>query len=282
MINWIGHIGATWRLGIVFSILTIFCHAEEATIIPVSTSPPGGLSPDKVPQMIVITFDDAVQEQVFGLLELIEGHQNPDGSAIPFTFFVSTNDSDYWLIHRLHAAGHEIAVHTMTHTTGLDTDFETWIHEMEGCRETLIRFAGIPREEIRGFRAPFLAHNGPMFEALAALDFAYNSSSLEAPGWETASSDASHFIWPYTLHDGLQHERWTETGSEESLPSILEIPMWRLKEGENYLGMDPGVSGESLDNVLRENFELRYNGTAPRWASGSTPRPGSMTGPREA
>lgn len=240
--------------------LSVIDSALASEAIPVSTSPPGGLDPANVPQMIVITFDDAVQEQVFGLLDLIDSHQNPDGSEIPFTFFVNTNDTDYWLVHRLHAAGHEIAAHTMTHTTGLNTDFETWIREIEGCRETLSRFAGIPREEIRGFRAPFLAHNGPMFEALAALGFAYNSSALEAPRYETPSPDVSNFIWPYTLHDGLQHEGWTGTGSDESLPSVLEIPMWKLKEGENYLGMDPGGSRESLYNVFQENFELRYEG----------------------
>lgn len=233
---------------------------RAAGIIPVSTAPPGGLSPGEVPQMIVITFDDAVHQPVFDLLEPILGRLHSDGSPVPFTFFVSTNDSDYWLIHRLHAAGHEIAAHTMSHNTGIGTGFETWIREIEGCREALSRFAGIPRDQIRGMRAPFLAHNGPMYEALSALGFAYSSSVLESPGYLSPSPDDSNLIWPYTLHDGLQHEGWTGTGSTESLPDVMEIPMWKLKEGENYHGMDPGGSRESLVAMLKENLTLRYNG----------------------
>ena len=208
--------------------------------------------------MIVVTFDDAVQSNVYDLIQGIGVHENPDGSPVPFTFFVSSNDSDYWLIHRLHAAGHEIAVHTMTHTTGLNTKFTTWIKEIEGCREALFRYAGIPREEIRGMRAPFLAYNGAMYEALEELGFSYSCSVLESPG--PTSPNAANYIWPYTLHEGLLHEGWTGTGPARGVPGVMEIPMWRLKEGETYHAMDPGGSRESLFNVFKENLQTRYDG----------------------
>ncbi len=226
--------------------------------VDVSTDPPGGLEPEEVPQMILITFDDAVHQPVVDLLALINEHENPDGSSAPFTFFVSTDFSDYYLIHRLHRAGHEIAVHTMTHSTGTSTGFDTWIREIEGCREALSRYADIPREEIRGFRAPFLAHNGAMYEALDALGFSWSSSVLEQPGLH--SPDPAHFIWPYTLHDGLKQFEWQGTGSEKSLPGLMEVPMWVLAEGTSYYDMDPGASGETLFQLLKQNFQTRYNG----------------------
>ena len=124
-------------------------------IVPVSTTPPGGVDPQNVPQMILVTFDDAVNPDVYERINLIRGHTNPDGSPVAFTFFVSNHYTNYWQLHELHSDGHEIAVHTVTHSTGTGTTYERWVEEMVACREAISRLAGIPLDQLRGFRAPY-------------------------------------------------------------------------------------------------------------------------------
>lgn len=226
--------------------------------MPVSSAPPGGLAPAETPQMILITFDDAVNVNSHPHVDLIRNHRNPDDSPVAFTFFVSANYTDYWMVHELHAGGHEIAVHTITHSTGVDTDMGTWVREIDGCREVLSRLAGIPLADIRGFRAPYLAYNAAMFEALSALGFAYGSSVTESPGG--LSVDGSSYIWPYSLHDGLKQAAHTGTPPSASLPDLMEVPMWNLLEGATRHNMDPSGSRESLFAMFQSNFLARYEG----------------------
>ncbi len=232
-----------------------------ATIIPVSVEAPGNLIREDIPQFIFVTFDDAVNPNIYEMIQLISQHQHADGSPVGFTFFVSNNYTDYYLVHKLHAAGHEIATHTITHSTGVGTDFLTWVREIEGCRETLHRMADIPLEEIRGFRAPYLAFNAATYEALHALGFDYSTSVTEPLGKFSVSP--SEMIWPYTLHDGLQQTLWTGTGPSSSLPDLMEIPMWLLYERDGSRHpkeMDPSGTRESLVQLFKDNFLDRYQG----------------------
>ncbi len=243
-------------------------HASDPPAnIPVSTSAPGGLAPADTPQLILITFDDAVNSTNYDDILKILDHQNADGSPIAMTFYISVDISDYYLIHKLHAAGQEIAAHTMTHTTGNsqenNTSFDTWVREIEGCREALTRYAGIPREQITGFRAPYLAYNADMWKALALLGFSYDTSVPETPDGLN-SPDEAHYIWPYTLHDGLKQYAWTGEPPAENYPNLLEIPMWTLTDENTvngYHNMDPDVATEAeMLAVLKNNFTTRYEG----------------------
>lgn len=251
--------------------------------IPVSTQAPGELSREEIPQFIFVTFDDAVNPAIYEMIGRISEHQHADGSPVGFTFFVSTHYTDYYLVHQLHAAGHEIGTHTITHSTGADTDFLTWVREIEGCREALHRLAGIPLEEISGFRAPYLKYNPATYEALHALGFDYSTSVSEPLGKHSLSP--SEMIWPYTLHDGLQQTTWTGTGPTSSLPNLMEIPLWLLFERDGNFHpeeMDPSGTRESLVQLFKDNFLDRYNGNrvplgiwlhaAPWLGSPSTPQ----------
>lgn len=209
--------------------------------------------------MILITFDDAVNQPVYERINLIRDHQNPDGSPVAFTFYVSTENCNFWQIHELHAAGHEIAAHTVTHTTSRHTSLETWVREIDGCREILHRLAGIPLEDIRGFRAPYLGYNADTFEALSLLGFNYDSSVTEAPGIH--SLDNANYIWPYTLHNSIQQNTWTGDPPTKPYPDLFQVPMWMLL-GENNTShnMDPSGSREELLELFQSNLLARYHG----------------------
>lgn len=221
-----------------------------------SPDPPGGLRPEETPQFILLTFDDAVYDEVYRLMEKVLGHRNPDGTPLRATFFVTTDYSDYWLIQRLHAEGHEIADHTMTHTTGLNTGRRVWETEIGGAREILGRLALIPKDEISGFRAPYLYHNEASFDTIYALGFRYDASVVEDPG--TVSKDDSSFIWPYTLDYGIAQTCKVQKCTRKGYPGLFEIPLWAM--GGRDAMRPAGTDRSTLFKALQDKILAREKG----------------------
>eukprot|EP01083_Nonionella_stella_P101923 289528_1 len=141
----------------------------------------GNLPVSETPQFVLITIDDYMNDRnsrdVDEVLR-IPGHTNPHGGPIPFTFFVSSDASDYHWIQRRHAQGSEIGLHTMTHTTGVDTTAEDWRVELVHLRDALVQLSGIPRADLVGFRAPFLKINHACFKVLSEDDHIMYDASL--------------------------------------------------------------------------------------------------------
>lgn len=71
----------------------------------------------ETPQIVMISFDDAVNEQNMPFYQKLfsKKRKNPNGCSIKGTFFVSHNWTDYKMVKQLHELGHEIAVHSVTH-----------------------------------------------------------------------------------------------------------------------------------------------------------------------
>lgn len=86
-----------------------FC-SEDGTVIP------GDLPARDVPQMITITFDDAINNNNIELYkEIFNGkRKNPNGCDIKATFFISHKYTNYSAVQETHRKGHEIAVHSIT------------------------------------------------------------------------------------------------------------------------------------------------------------------------
>lgn len=80
---------------------------------------PGNLPVRKVPQMILLTFDDAVNEQNKDLYSELfhRDRQNPNGCPIAATFYVSHEWTNYVQVRNLYADGHEIASHTISYVS---------------------------------------------------------------------------------------------------------------------------------------------------------------------
>lgn len=76
----------------------------------------GGLRPIDTPQLVLLTFDDAVNDLNKELYsDLFEtGRLNPNGCPIAATFYVSHEWTDYGQVQSLYADGHEIASHTIS------------------------------------------------------------------------------------------------------------------------------------------------------------------------
>lgn len=76
----------------------------------------GNLPANEVPQIVLITFDDAVNDlNKMYYEELFEkGRVNPNGCPISATFYVSHEWTDYSQVQNLYADGHELASHTIS------------------------------------------------------------------------------------------------------------------------------------------------------------------------
>ncbi|MEI6787082.1 MAG: polysaccharide deacetylase family protein [bacterium] len=225
--------------------------------------PPGGLAPSNTPQIILLTFDDSVTSNSLRLVQgILTNHVNPNGDQIKATFFVSLDAVvDYGCVNKLYAAGHEISVHTMTHSTSTNTGLATWRQEIVGCRKALSQYAAIPLDDIVGFRAPYLKFNNAMFQLLGERGFRYDSSLLEWPG--SASTNAANYLWPYTLEGGVVQSNSTGAFLIDPVPGLFEIPLWnQVTSGVSAASMDPPDSMDSntVSALWKTNFLLHYDG----------------------
>lgn len=76
----------------------------------------GDLPVETLPQIVLITFDDSVNDLNKQLYtDLFEkGRVNPNGCPITATFYVSHEWTDYSQVQNLYAEGHEMASHTVS------------------------------------------------------------------------------------------------------------------------------------------------------------------------
>lgn len=76
----------------------------------------GGIPPVQVPQLVLLTFDDAVNDLNKNLYrDMFEkGRVNANGCPIAATFYVSHEWTDYSQVQNLYSDGHEIASHSVT------------------------------------------------------------------------------------------------------------------------------------------------------------------------
>lgn len=76
----------------------------------------GNIPVNEVPQIVLMTFDDAVSDLNKAYFDEIFKSErvNPNGCPISATFYVSHEWTDYRLVQDLYADGHEFASHTIS------------------------------------------------------------------------------------------------------------------------------------------------------------------------
>ncbi|KAJ3622705.1 hypothetical protein MTP99_018990 [Tenebrio molitor] len=219
---------------------------------------PGNLPVEEVPQIVLLTFDDAVNDlnkQYY--IELFEsGRLNPNGCPISATFYVSHEWTDYSQVQNLYADGHEMASHTVSHSFGEQFSQKKWTREVAGQREILSAYGGVHLEDVRGMRAPFLSVGGnKMFKMLYDSNFTYDSSM---PIYENKPPS-----WPYTLDYKLFHDCMIPPCPTRSYPGVWEVPMvmWQdLNGGRCSMGdaCSNPPDAEGVFKMLTKNFQRHY------------------------
>ncbi|CAL4106061.1 unnamed protein product [Meganyctiphanes norvegica] len=225
---------------------------------------PAGLTRDQIPQMILITFDGAVNALNFPKYQSILRNvtfSNPDGCPLKATFFLSHEYQNYQQVEELYSEGHEMAVGSLTREAGLEDHLEDrWTGEMVSMRAILGYFAGVRDIDILGQRAPHLKPGrNAQFEVLSDYGFDYDSSTNVPP------QDVP--VWPYTLDYQIPHECRSGSCPTRSFPGIWEFPMNSHYQDRDYLGgfcpyLDQCVltflSEVEIFNWLKKDFERHY------------------------
>lgn len=228
-----------------------------------STDIPGGLAPKDTPQFVLLTFDDAVTvHNIPYYREAFTGRINNDSCPVSATFFVSHEYTDYSLIHELYSGGHEIGLHSISHSSDTqywrDASVQELADEFGGERTMMERFAKIPKGHVQGLRMPFLQMAGNnSFQMMKDSGFTYDCSmptrAYVAPG-----------LWPYTLDYESKQDCVIGPCPTASFPGVWVIPMitWTTKNGfpcamvDTCLGM-PNTTKE-LFEYFKQNFEQTY------------------------
>jgi len=249
-----------------------FC-SEDGTQVPGKLCPvgPAGSDCQNVPQMITVTFDDAINNNNIDLYREIFNKQrkNPNGCDIKASFFVSHKYTNYSSVQEMHYLGHEIAAHSITHND--DEQFWTaatvddWAKEMAGSRLIIDKFANITDNSVVGLRAPYLRVGGNnQFTMMEEQAFLYDSS-ITAPLQNPP-------LWPYTMYFRMPHRCH---GDLQKCPTRSHA-VWEMVMNELDRREDPTVdedlpgcamvdscsnilSGDQFYNFLTHNFYRHYD-----------------------
>ncbi|KAF7281270.1 chitin deacetylase-like protein serp [Rhynchophorus ferrugineus] len=247
----------------VCSLPDCFCSEDGTTI-------PGDLPAKDVPQMITVTFDDAINNNNIELYkEIFNGkRKNPNGCDIKSTFFISHKYTNYSAVQEMHRKGHEIAVHSITHND--DENFwsnasvEDWAREMGGQRLITEKFANITDNSVVGVRAPYLRVGGNnQFTMMEDQAFLYDST-ITAPLNNPP-------LWPYTMYFRMPHRCH---GNLQKCPTkshaVWEMVLNELDRREDPTNDEylPGcamvdscsniLTGDQFYNFLNHNFDRHY------------------------
>lgn len=226
---------------------------------------PRGLDLSEIPQMVIFTFDDAVNEDVLEYYQYLfkPDRANPNGCTISATFFVSHEWTNYTMVKELYLNGHEVASHSITHRSPeswwYGASYSDWQFEMDGQRSHISKGASIPKAEIRGIRAPFLAlGSNEQFQLMTDFSFEYDSTFMTGP-------HKGGGAWPFTLDYQPSVTYCSNRGCpKSSYPGIWEIPMnrWVGLEGEQCVMVDVCNQENERETLeyLRQNFNRHYRG----------------------
>ena len=224
---------------------------------------PQGIQTEDLPQVVMITFDDAVNEQNIDFYRRLFprnfSRRNPNGCPIAATFFVSHEWTDYKMVRQLYLYGHEIADHSISHRLPRDwwrtATYREWREELVGQRRNIAKKAGVPKSEVRGVRVPFLEiGSDTQFEVLTENNFEYDASFLTGPyndrDWRLSA-------WPYTL-DFYPTLEYCDSHNcpKTNFSGFWEVPLNR------WLGLDgkscPMVDGCTTQNLRDKRETSRY------------------------
>ncbi len=221
--------------------------------------PGDDLNATSIPQIITISFDDAFRaldyenyyKPVFG------GRKNPNGCQIGLTYFVANQYTDYALMEHSYSVDHaEFADHSVTHRTpstwwkdATEGDLSDEINDQKSIME---RWGGIPEDEVKGFRVPFLATSENEICALHKSNFTYE-----------ASMSTFELYWPFTLDYKSPICNSPATCPEYSYPGLWLVPIQFLKQPGGFIcGMLDSctipVTKDDWVDFLWDNFNSHY------------------------
>lgn len=219
----------------------------------------------EIPQMVYFGFDDAVNVVMSALYDRIftEDRKNPNGCNIKMTLFVSHQYTDYQRVKGFYDRGHEIAVHSVTHSA-IDTE-EKLRDEARQQKQNIVDLAGVPANEIIGWRSPFLKPAGDSQPVVLKelgyeydISFTYSRSHLDVPK-----------PWPFTMDLGWQYRCGVPPcPTRARVSNFWAVPVVSLMDHENQYPCSfvdgcaiRATNEDEAFKFLMDNFMSYYNTT---------------------
>ncbi|KAF7286482.1 hypothetical protein GWI33_005120 [Rhynchophorus ferrugineus] len=227
------------------------------------TSIPGNLPLSEVPQMVILTFEDAINDENIDIYHTLFGgkYVNPNNCPIVATFFVSHQYNNYYYTQKLWNQGNEIGVHSITHKTpeewwSNNATLENWFDEMVGQANILNKFSSVKLSEIKGMRVPYLRIGwNRQFLMMREFGFQYDSSIVAPYSYIP--------LWPYTMDYKMSHYCFRQNCPTRSYPGIWEMIINQLEALDiscATLDSCPSdLSGQEIFHTLMRNFNRFYN-----------------------
>ncbi|KAI6239536.1 Polysaccharide deacetylase [Aphelenchoides fujianensis] len=225
--------------------------------------PPPGIPLEKLPQIVVLTFDDPVNDKsmrdyrhLFQDFRLV----NPNGCPMKATFFVSHEWTNYDAVQWIAEQGHELASNSISHRVLSGANWTEWLAEMDGQRQIMAKFANVNEAEIVGMRAPQLGLGGDVqFLMARSSGFLYDNTISADPGIDGAP------YWPHTLDFAVPYRCENDYCPRVSIPGMWALPM-NVFHGTTEFLRSPMLQGmlvgnETADHVLYflfRNFNRAY------------------------
>ncbi|KAI6222637.1 Polysaccharide deacetylase [Aphelenchoides besseyi] len=226
--------------------------------------PVPGIPLEKIPQIVVLTFDDPINDKsmrdyrhIFNDFQLL----NPNGCPIRGTFFVSHEWTNYNEVQWIAEQGHELASNSISHRLLSGANWTEWLAEMDGQRRVMAKFANVVDSEIVGMRAPQLGLGGDVqFLMAKSSSFIYDNTIGADPDVNGAP------FWPHTLDFAVPYKCENDFCPGVSIPGFWVIPN-NVYHGSTEFLRSPMLQGilignETADHVLYylfRNFNRAYS-----------------------
>ncbi|XP_055346705.1 cullin-4A-like [Paramacrobiotus metropolitanus] len=243
------------------------CQLPDCFCSQKGTSTPDDMPVNQVPQMVLLMFDDAINDNNIPIYDAIftANRTNP-GQQCPIkaTFFVTHVFNNYQYLEKLAKSGNEIAL------KGVDTDRlepywtkatqEKLVKDYVSERKIISKFGRIPENTMTGMRMQYLKGAGnAQFDFMAKNGIKWDSSiaiePLDSP------------IWPYTLDYRVPHRCWPPEKQAQCparpFKGLWEIPLNTLAgvydETCSVLGScSRAESIQDMVAMLDKNFQKYY------------------------
>uniref|UniRef100_A0A0K0D0S1 NodB homology domain-containing protein n=1 Tax=Angiostrongylus cantonensis TaxID=6313 RepID=A0A0K0D0S1_ANGCA len=208
------------------------------------TEPPGSLNVANVPQMVILSFDDAITDRTINVYKSLFNGKVSNFCATATTFFVASQPKWMWPRNRFEL--NNVA----------NKSKERWRHEMIGLKESLEAFSYVDKESIKGVRAPQLLIGGDaQFEMMEEEKLWYDNSMPVNEGP----------LWPQTLDHSLPWDCSGQNCPRRPHKGIWMIPLQLLQANNGIwyntakAALKPTDSRSSVVQFLRNNFYRNYN-----------------------
>ncbi|ORY54638.1 hypothetical protein LY90DRAFT_507448 [Neocallimastix californiae] len=194
---------------------------------------PNSIPHNKLPQFVLISIDSPITKNIYIMRNKAKNLMNGKLSNIPYTFFVTGDETDYYYVEKLYCENDEISIHTYDKYSNGNVP-----RDIQSLKLALNNLSNVPNQELKGFRSPQQILSKNIFSNLLDLNVVYDSS-LEL------SLDNGY--WPFTLDYGIPFLNNTNLQGQ-SFSGLWEIPILSI----------PNAKSQKMSELSESNNDIYF------------------------